>query len=1330
MSPPLAKSVMEPARRPAAAARPPLTPTPRPAPPVLPAMSNAAVVAAARAAPGPSRPPLPSGASNAAVAASVRAGTPARSDAVSSAPASPSAALAPRDTPSGAAAPPPPTPPSGAAAEGSAAVAAPLAAAGPGAAAKTDAARQTSKPAATAERPAPTGKATRVEGAEPKDRRTASARAEAAAGSPSDALAELAALPPSGMAHGLNAARHSGATGFSQMHAQLARTPPSLDRPSGLPRKSVPIEAPAPAPALVKAPPPEPPVPGAQPTPTPTPEPTAPLPASDVDSGALDRIPESELDELPEWAQQILGRVPTTDESVDTSAGERPTVKLDKDADPAEMGREEAAKRTTADGAWVGARAGMQEYEGEDDIYPTVPKEKLRAHVPGGKPPAAGRPLGPSALDQPEVAAAVDVAARGKWADQIAKAQQDNAAAVEQKTADERTKRDETAAAIAQAEKDAIEEQTGQQLQAKETVGAARAAWNEELAGADKTYTTKVKTARDEHQSQIDKAEKEGNDQARSTLDQAEVDAETERKKKVTEAEAKKREGEKESGGFLGWLKSKAKALINKIRAAVNAIFDALRKAVKFIIDKAKKLAVWVIEQARRAIVGLIHAFGKLLELAADVFLAAFPEARKKAKAWIRRGVKAAEDAVNAAAEKLKKGVCRLLDALGAALDFILAVYQKAFNLILDVVEFFVVGLIEIIEGIVRLAQSASKVGDFFLGQVEEEGLGVDLIQPLPIEKPKAGQDMNTATQSAVESGAISPTDAAVLTRGSLNDSDAVVEPVAKLQLEPALIATVLPQVASGDYHFGENDAPQSQRGEIQKDVLAAHTGGEPSAAVSSLPGTAPAAGKSPAQMTPEEQLDYLEAQETPHTCNEKKSEEPAKEEAVPAHMRIYGPFTASQRFRYMWGQIKKGISQWWSCNWGKVIAAFAVGALVALLLGILTGGAIFAAIPPLLEIVGTLMVGVAVARGASYIGDYLSLAWKGNVVGGAKALARGFAILLIELVFALLFNIGAVIKALKSGLKGTVKAVTGAVKGALKTTAKAVGELGHAVLNVGKATLKNSKLIIQGFRQGFGGGIRTIGQLTRDLFSKLHFRGFFFRLKGRMLQLWGRFNPTVLCGEQELTIEQAERAFKAIAESGEKLVPTTRTEAENLAKAVTKVVGEGGEFSKTLRERVRRFFNKVKLQNVSENPVLTEAWTRALRRLENGQYGKYFKGGKLIDNVPADAMKEMYKAARGNVDLALEEVLGELEKGFGQQLANRVTKLPENVQMHHLVYKSIEPEFALTHSNLVLALRKTGGSPDELHDLFHLISAAGTGNRWHKLHEEIKDIIKDLYEL
>src|SRR5262249_32350879 len=362
-----------------------------------------------------------------------------------------------------------------------------------------------------------------------------------------------------------------------------------------------------------------------------------------------------------------------------------------------------------------------------------------------------------------------------------------------------------------------------------ENVAAAKAAWNEEIAGADKTYTAKVKTARDDHQAQIDKAQKDGDQGAKGALDQAEIDAEAERKKKVAEAEAKKREGEKESGGFLGWLKSKAKALINAIRSAVNAIFNALRKAVKFIIDKAKKLAVWLIEQARKAIVGLIHAFGKLLELAADVFLAAFPEARKKAKAWIRRGGNAAENAVNAAAEKLKKGVSRLLDALGAALDFILSVYQKAYNLILDVVEFFVVGLIEIIEGIVRLAKAASDVGDYFLGQVQEEGLGVDLTQPLPIEKPKPETDMGTATKSAVEAGAISSTDAAVLTRGSLNESDVAVEPAAQLHLEPALVASVLPHVASGDYHFAENDEPQNQRGAVMSDVLAAHTGGEPS---------------------------------------------------------------------------------------------------------------------------------------------------------------------------------------------------------------------------------------------------------------------------------------------------------------------------------------------------------------------------------------------------------------------------------------------------------------------------------------------------------------------
>lgn len=1066
---------------------------------VRPGMSNAAIAATASQASMLHKAPAPLGASNAAVSAAARSPPAATLKAPAALPGAAAAASRPRTAS--------PRPDAHAKADGA-----------------TKPAEQT-----PAGKHAPADKARGAASAAATAPGKAAAQGKVTAAEPGDALANLAALPASGMLRGLNATRQSSAGDFNRMHAHLANTPPTLERPSGLPRKPGPTDGQSPAAAPVKAAAPEQPKPGAQPLPPIEPDPMpVPLPASTVDPGELDRIPDDAPDEFAAYAQQMLGSVPETDKSVDTSAGERPTVSLKDDADPAQMARPEAAHRAAADTAWVGARAGMTEPEGENNIYPTVPKETLKAHLAGTRLPAAKQRPGASVLDRPEVAAAVDGAAGAKWAEETAKAQQDNAAAVQEKEADEGARRDETAAQIAQAEQDAIGEQTDHQVRARKEVAAARMAWSDELDAADQAYTKKAKTLRDDHQTQIDKTQKDADDQAKEKLDKAEADAEAEKKAKTAEAEAKKKEAKKESGGFWGWVKSKAKALISAIRSAVNKIFNALRSFVKFIIDKAKKFAVWLIEQARKAIVGLIRAFGKLLEMAADVFLAFFPKARAKAKAWIRRGVTAAENGVNAVADTLKKGVCKLLDALGAALDFVLAVYQKAYNLILDAVEFVVVGLIEIIEGIGRLADAASMVGDHFLGAIEKEGIGVDLTEPLPMEKPAGAVGIGTAAQSAVASGAISSGDAALLSRSSLDASDVAVELVAQLNFEPELLETVLPLAANGDYHFGENDEPQNQRDAVLSNALAAQTG--EAAAGPAMAGEAtasPAAAADPTQMTPDEQIAYLNAQEMPHACNAQKSEEPAKEDALPASMRIYGPFTPGQRFSYMWSQIKKGISQWWSCNWGKVVVGLAVGALIALLLGILTGGAIFAAIPPFLDLLAAWLVGAAMWKAKSYIGDYLSLAWNGNPTGGAKALASAFAILLIELIFALLFNIGAVIKAIKSGLKGTVRAAAGAVKGAIKGTLEAGGELVHAGVAAFKAGVKNSKLIVKGFRQGFGEGIRSVGQLTREMLAKVRFRGFLFRLKGRLLQIWGRLNPWVLLGEGKVEWREVKGKYK-----------------------------------------------------------------------------------------------------------------------------------------------------------------------------------------------------------
>ena len=184
----------------------------------------------------------------------------------------------------------------------------------------------------------------------------------------------------------------------------------------------------------------------------------------------------------------------------------------------------------------------------------------------------------------------------------------------------------------------------------------------------------------------------------------------------------------------------------------------------------------------------------------------------------------------------------------------------------------------------------------------------------------------------------------------------------------------------------------------------------------------------------------------------------------------------------------------------------------------------------------------------------------------------------------------------------------------------------------------------------------------------------------------------------------------------------------EDIAKTAGKELAEeGGKLSKKLRERIKSFFNRFRSQHVGENPILAEVWDRALKRLKgNKEFAPFFEGKKVADDV----MKKMYATARGHVNDELATVVEELEKSFKTQLKNRITELPANVQVHHILYKSFFPELAVAKENLILALRKTGGTLDELHDLFHLISSGAQGNRWRTLKKEIADLLGEVYGL
>lgn len=846
--------------------------------------------------------------------------------------------------------------------------------------------------------------------------------------------------------------------------------------------------------------------------------------------------------------QAFMASVPTHDPALSTHAGPRPSVDLTGDANP----EQNSQNKTLADAdvcSWQfeAADAVRQDF-GESSIYPDVPEETLVSSYESSSPPDVvitnmsstdGAPLPDvSMLDQPI----------GPWYSEQVEPQRERQRTERETylTTSEEIRDDGECRIDEATDKTRAEQETMQEV-ALSDVDGARTRWQQENERIRQDYSTQAESRKTEVDQQIGDQVCTAEVEADQRLTEAETEATAEQQKAEDKAAEEKQKLENKPRSWWERAKGAVSSALDAIKATVNAIFDGLRALVKGIFELAKRVVRGIIELARAAVVSLIREFGNFLKGLITIALAAFPEAAARARAWIDRRIDQAVEAVNRAAEALKRATDAILDFVAGALDAALSILQKVNSAILGVLSFVINGLMEVIDGIVRLASSAALIGDYFLGQLEEEGLGVDLTQPLPIEKRAAEATVDSVAMPSGLQRTMTDADTALLGKSRLDDSDVMASNVAAMCFEPELLASLPPLREGEEFHFGQNELPENQREAILASALEPQTLDAVAAENVATGATAEPEAADPSRMTIEQQLEYLEAQEIPHTCEAQKEEEPAQEGDLPDHMRIYGPFEPAHRFRYMWGQIKKGISQWWSCNWGKVVAAFAVGALVAILLGILTGGAIFSAIPPLMEIVAAILVGVALVRATSYVGDYLTKAWKGDLVGGAKALARGFAILLIELIFALLFNIGSVIKAVKSGVTGTVKAATGAAKTALRSTKNAIREVGQVSKTAIKASIKNSKLIVAGFRNGFGEGIRTVGELTRQMLRKTRFRGFYFRLRGRVLELWGRFNADVKLGEQRVqvggaksSLEQAEDILESVVAVGD--IPVNRT--------------------------------------------------------------------------------------------------------------------------------------------------------------------------------------------
>lgn len=807
--------------------------------------------------------------------------------------------------------------------------------------------------------------------------------------------------------------------------------------------------------------------------------------------------------------RQRVSQLPTEDESISTSAGERPEIDLTGEADVSQneanmsLASEEVSRQQES------ADAAVLEDFGENDIYPEIKPEMMHAIIqsPSGLPGQSGAAeVGDLPDASEELMSSFDSSMRDSMAEQVdaelakndqKRQEMDEASAKER--ADGQEKIDKETARVRK-------EQEAAQSGARTEVDAQRSSWKEENEKVMSEYSDGSTEAKNKCDQDIDDKVAETDRDVEAKYSAAEQEAEAEKQKTEREAAEKKRKAEQESeedSGFWDGLVDAISDFFDALKEAINSLFNKLRELVKAVIDKVKQVVNDLIDLARDLIVGFIKALGEALKALVNIALAAFPEIAERINKLIDKAVDAAVEAVNEFADALKKAVSALLDLIGAALDAILAAYQAFFNLLVDALKFIAVGLLKILEGIANLVSAAYESPDHFWAQVSVELIGQDITNPLPNEVGYVKEADETQIGNGFETmhhlkglAGIKEEEPAPAGDEALTSDDIVnPEVVDNLVLDPALDAQIsaMGDGASTEFgHSAESEEPE-----------AVATMPEPVASiqapvVTDVPAVAQAGGPT------------------------------------------VGPFkNAWERGQYVLGQIKEGISQWWDKNSGKVIAGIVVALAAGIILEVVTGGAITAAIPVLLEIVAALFAVQDIIDAGVFIGQYLTKSWVGEIAAGAMSLARAFVKIIMAFIFDLIGG-GEIMKGIKSGIKaaekggvkGAVAFGKGVVKNAITKQVKNFAKLGKIAKGGATAVVKNGKLVLSGIRSGLKSGAKSLGELAEKLLAKFRFKRFRIRIKGLRFFLEGEVNPWILLASGELKHMSQEELRAATGEA------------------------------------------------------------------------------------------------------------------------------------------------------------------------------------------------------
>jgi phage-related protein len=527
---------------------------------------------------------------------------------------------------------------------------------------------------------------------------------------PQTALAVVGALPVVPLARGLSGVNASVGHSVAQQRDALAKSPPELVRPSGAPHTLHGLPPVAPPAnygtdkvqkAAAKGPGQQAKAQGKQVAGGPTPADQVPAPK--LTGNAKGDATTTDVQNV----QQAVNNVPTTDPALDhASVGVAPKVQLTGEADPALTDTQLTNLRDRAAKILTTGRDDATRPLGEDEIYPDVPHEILKASVPKGgaaSPAAVGAAVESGPAGDQAVSAVAQQERGSQIQSAVAQGESQMTAGEQSKQKQEAQDRQQQHAKIAAAIKKSTDDETAERGKVAAQVRQQRKAWQDQEDKLTSDADTEAGRKHDKARSDIEK-KKSDTDTAivkRQHTDNAQIIA----KRKEAEAKARAEQAKKQnqSGGWFGWVCSKVSDAFHDLISAVKGIFAAARKFVQDVINTFKKVATGLIDAARKWIIAQISLFANALLAIGSALLVAFPALRDRFRKLIIGLRNAAIALVNKIANFLEAQITALLNLLGKALSALLDYLQKELLAAIKSVENTIQGVINFVKNAIAL---------------------------------------------------------------------------------------------------------------------------------------------------------------------------------------------------------------------------------------------------------------------------------------------------------------------------------------------------------------------------------------------------------------------------------------------------------------------------------------------------------------------------------------------------------------------------------------------------------------------------------------------------